>query len=175
MASLDSTQRLVQSVVQRRGLRQFVKFCIVGASSTAISGGIYTWLIYGVHLDRIVDGWLAGAPQMRQIAGELRLYVQLAALIAFLFAVTNGFIWNSKWTFRQRDAALRRVQYLKFVMVNVVGLVLNQIIVFIVTGALTAGRPQHEKGLAPLIAFAVATGIVVFWNFLANKYWTFRS
>jgi putative flippase GtrA len=62
-----------------------------------------------------------------------------------------------------------------FVLVNVVGLVLNQIILFVVNNLLTAGRPEAEKGWEPLIAFGIATGIVVFWNFLANKHWTFKT
>ena len=183
MASRESPQstaqsfaQRAQSVAQRQGVRQFVKFCIVGASSTAISFGISSWLIYFVHLDRLLHVWLTGRPPAPDVANPyLPLAVQLAALIGFLFAVTNGFVWNSRWTFRQNDPELRKVRYAKFVLVNAVGLVLNQTIVFVVYGMLVRGRPTTEKGLEPLIAMAVATVIVVFWNFLANKYWTFKS
>jgi putative flippase GtrA len=101
--------------------------------------------------------------------------VQVAAFIGFAFAVTNGYIWNSRWTFPRVDALRRHQQYVRFVLVNVVGLVLNQIILFVVNNLLTAGRPEAEKGWEPLIAFGIATGIVVFWNFLANKHWTFKT
>ena len=165
----------MKSVVERRGLRQFVKFCIVGASSTAISAGIFSWLVYFVHLDRVLHLWLAGWPSLQALADRHSVYLQVAALIGFLFAVTNGFYWNSLWTFRQTDPALRKIRYAKFVAANAVGLVLNQGILFIVNGMLVSGRPRPEKGLEPLIAFAVATCVVVFWNFLSNKYWTFKS
>ena len=89
--------------------------------------------------------------------------------------MTNGFFWNSRWTFRQNDPAQRKSQYAKFVLVNAIGLVLNQIILFVVNRALTAGSPANEKGWEPLIAFAIATSIVVFWNFTANKLWTFKE
>jgi len=176
MASRESPQSLVQSVVQRQGIRQFIKFCLVGLSSTAISFGIFSLLLYVVHLDRLLHTWITGTPPAPGVPSPyLPLAIQLAALVGFLFAVTNGFILNSRWTFRQNDPTRRKVQYAKFVLVNAIGLVLNQTILFVVNGMLVAGRPQGEKGLEPLIAMAVATGIVVFWNFLANKYWTFKS
>ena len=176
MINRESPASMMQSVAQRQGVRQFVKFCIVGASSTAISGGIFTWLVYFVHLDQILHVWLTGRAIAEGVPNPyLPLAMQLAALVGFLFAVTNGFIWNSRWTFRQNDPARRKIQYIKFVLVNAVGLVLNQVILFVVHRMLMAGRPATEKGLEPLVAFAAATAIVVFWNFLANKYWTFKS
>ena len=160
---------------QRPAIRQFVKFCIVGASSTLISMSIFSLLIYGLHLSEVLHNALADRPQWQRIVDEYRLHVQVAAFIAFLFAVTNGFFWNSRWTFRQTDAAKRKTQYAKFVLVNAIGLILNQIILFVVNRALTTGRGVNEKGWEPLIAFAIATSIVVFWNFSANKLWTFKE
>ncbi|MDF2439304.1 MAG: hypothetical protein JWN98_288 [Abditibacteriota bacterium] len=162
-------------LLQHAGFRQFIKFCIVGASSTLISLSIFSALIYGLQLSDVLYDALATRPQWQRIAAEYRLHVQVAALIAFLFSVTNGFFWNSRWTFRQNDPARRKSQYAKFVLVNAIGLVLNQIILFVVNRALTAGRAANEKGWEPLIAFAIATSIVVFWNFTANKLWTFKE
>jgi len=114
-------------------------------------------------------------PQLQHLVDRNRLYIQVAALVGFIFGVTNGFYWNTRWTFRQNDPARRKSQYIKFVLVNVVGLTLNQIILFTVTGLLTAGKTTTDKGWEPMIAFGVATGIVVFWNFFANKHWTYKS
>jgi putative flippase GtrA len=165
----------VQPFLQRPGIRQFVKFCIVGASSTLISMSIFSLLIYGLHLNTVLHNALAGQPALQALVDEYRLYIQLAAGIAFIFAVTNGYFWNSRWTFRQNDPARRKEQYGKFVAVNVIGLILNQIILFVVNRALTAGKVANEKGWEPLIAFGIATCIVVFWNFTANKLWTFKQ
>ena len=175
MASLEVPDRLPPGWLQRPGLRQFIKFCLVGLSSTLISAGLFSWFVYGIHLDRLLLAWLQRWPSLQHVADQFQLYIQVAALIAFAFAVTNGYFWNSRWTFRQTDREGERRRFVKFVLVNIVGLVLNQIIVFLVNAALTAGRPRGQKGLAPLIAFGVATCIVVFWNFLANKHWTFKS
>ena len=175
MTALDTIDGRLPGVLRRRGVRQFLKFCIVGASSTLISAGIFALLVYGVHLDRLLHNWLTAWPAVQQAADQYRLYIQLAALCGFLLAVSNGFFWNNRWTFRQSDVAGAQGRYFKFVAVNVVGLILNQVILFLATAALTAGKPAEEKGLAPMIAFMIATGIVVFWNFLANKLWTFKS
>ena len=38
-ASTDAPTNLVRTIAQRRGVRQFIKFCIVGLSSTLIDFG----------------------------------------------------------------------------------------------------------------------------------------
>jgi putative flippase GtrA len=140
------------SLLRRPGIQQFLKFCVVGASSTAISAVTYALLVYRSHVNP-----------------------QLAALAGFLLAVTNGFIWNNRWTFRNTSTEDPRVRYVKFVLVNAVGLVLNQAILYAVLRLLGGESTPAHQSFAPMIAFAVATGIVMFWNFLANKYWTFKS
>lgn len=167
----------VHTIVQHRGLRQFVKFCIVGFSSTVISMGIYSATVYYFHLDRMLHNALAGSPGLQSFADRNQVYIQVAAFFGFLFGVTNGFVWNSRWTFKESNPALRHAQYVKFVLVNIVGLILNQIILFTVMRILTMGQPvlhSEQKDLKPLLAFMIATGIVVFWNFFANRHWTFK-
>ncbi len=160
---------------RRAALHQFLRFCTVGASSTLITFAIFTLLIKGVHLDQSLHGALAAWPSVQDFVQRHRLHVQLAAFIGFLFGVTNGFIWNSRWTFPQNDATRRHAQKKQFLLVNVVGLILNQIILYTVNALLTAGRPERERGWEPLVAFAIATGLVLFWNFFANKHWTFKT
>lgn len=172
---MQVTHGLVQSVLQRQAFRQFVKFCIVGASSTVISTSIFSYLVYGAQLDVVLKNFLAPWPAFQAFCVANDVYLQVASLAGFVFAVTNGFFWNSRWTFRQTDPSLARVQYLRFVAVNIVGLTLNQTILFVVNRMLTVGKPAGYKGPEALFAFAVAVVIVVFWNFTANKLWTFKS
>jgi putative flippase GtrA len=163
---------MVQQIVQRRGLRQFVKFCIVGATSTIIDFGIYILLIEFVHLDRFV--------------GSLALARMLAASISFLFAVTNGFYWNNRWTFRHAETEGHAQRYGKFVFSNVIGLALNTTILGLVAHSVPAQVTNtfasylnlisfHPKDPAGLIGKICATAVVVFWNFTASKYWTFKT
>jgi putative flippase GtrA len=52
----------------------------------------------------------------------------------------------------------------RFGVVSVVGFILTGLIMAVLTGLLSAPY---------LPAQVVTTGIVLFWNFLANRFWTF--
>lgn len=148
MAQATST-RLLQSP----GTRQFVKFCIIGASSAIIDFAVSFFLIYQLHWH-----WI------------------LANVCSFIVAVTNGFIWNSRWTFRN-SAGSQQEQYFKFVAVNIVGLALNLLIqksiIMIYTGKFFAQGTPPKPQL--VVAKLSAIVLVAIWNFFANKKWTFKA
>ncbi|HVK04469.1 MAG TPA: GtrA family protein [Armatimonadaceae bacterium] len=158
-------------LLKRKGLRQFVKFCIVGLSSFTIDLGIL------LLLNKV-----------------LGLPLVFAATISFLIAVANGFYWNRRWTFRAHGGDPRK-QYPKFLLTNIVGWLLN---VSIMTLALIAAsqldlttvkEPPVEiiklialgQGKEVFSARAVtaakicATIVVTAWNFTAARFWTFRK
>lgn len=134
------------------GSKQFVKFCLIGASSAVIDVSI-----------------------ARQLIDRFGMYWLLANTLSFAVAVTNGYLWNSLWTFRGLGAAGRHTQYLKFVAVNLVGLGLNILIMGLMFLALTG----HLRGNPPKPVWWAAKGtaivLVAIWNFLANKRWTFAA
>jgi putative flippase GtrA len=150
-----------QTVLQRRGVRQFVKFCIVGASSTLIDFGIYLLLVEVLRIGQYLPG-----PVVTRT---------LAQSISFAFAVTNGFFWNNRWTFRAGDAAGAHARYVKFVTTNLIGLGLNLAILnavaHLLPDTLTLFHLHDPRGFVGKLC---ATAFVVFWNFTASKYWTFK-
>jgi putative flippase GtrA len=166
MSALEAPTGLLHSVAQRRGVRQFVKFCIVGASSTAIDFLVFFLLIEVVHLHQFT-----ASPDLARAT---------AVCCAFGVAVTNGFYWNNRWTFRAGETEGARSRYAKFVLTNLVGLALNLSITLLLARFAPApvvallGQFLH-KDPAAFFGKAVATLIVVFWNFTASKYWTFKS
>ena len=135
-----------------KGWEQFIKFCLIGASSALLDIGISRLL-----MDRAGMAWFP------------------ANTLSFLVAVTNGYLWNSLWTFRGIGADRRHTQYLKFVAVNTVGYGLNTLIMALMFLLLTG----HVGGTPPRSIWAVAKGtailLVAIWNFLANKRWTFSE
>jgi len=145
---------IVSRLLGRRVFRQFAKFCVVGVTSMALDVGIAYYLTYYVHLH-----WVT------------------AQVISFTIAVTNGFFWNSRWTFRGQNSDARHKQYVKFVLVNIIGLCLNvavmKLFFLVLTGRLIGQGtpdPTHWK-----IAKAIAVVLVSLWNFTANKLYTFRD
>ncbi len=147
-------QVLPADLAQRPAVRQFVKFCLIGLSSTIIDIVISSMLIYHWNFN-----------------------ATLAKSISFLFGVTNGFFWNSRWTFQGMGSGRRHEMYVKFVMVNIVGFCLNiflfKSVLFLFTGRFI-GQGKPDK-LHFIIATLVATGCVACWNFVANKLWTFKT
>ncbi|MDX1933617.1 MAG: GtrA family protein [Capsulimonadales bacterium] len=154
----------------RSGVKQLIKFCIVGASSSVIDFGLLNLLHFAA-----------------------RLPVAVAATISFLLAVCNGFYWNRRWTFRASDGDPLK-QYPKFVATNVIGWLLNLTIMslaLVVAGAMgwlheirtpaetirliVQGEGKNAFGpLALNTAKVVATVMVTAWNFSAAKLWTFK-
>ncbi|MFN3649979.1 MAG: GtrA family protein [Armatimonadota bacterium] len=173
MRSVEELPAPLQRALMKPELRQFVKFCIVGASSTLISLSIFSFLLYVVGLEQVLRRWLADSPALVYLIDAFDAHVQVAALVAFLVAVTNGFLLNSFWTFRMKGAGGARERYVKFVLVNVIGLVLNQGILFLANRLLTPLTKGHQ--FTPLLAFVIAAVMVVFWNFNANRLWTFKT
>jgi len=130
--------------------KRFIKFCIVGSSSMVIDLGLLTLLVELAHLSPYI-----------------------ARTISFCVAVTNGYYWNRRWTFADAPKKRIRHQYTQFVLVNIVGLAINLGVMRLGIGLMHLyfrGALPHFYYLPPTIA---AVAVSVFWNFLANKYWTF--
>ena len=143
------------AILRRNGTRQLVKFCFVGATSTAIDKGTL-WLL--LSTTPTTPWWVS-------------------ASVSSCLALTNGFVWNRLWTFRARSHGSMRAQYAMFVATNVVGLLLNlgltKLFLISLTGQLrhVGGNPKVIK---VLLASLAAVPCVTVWNFAASKYWTFR-
>jgi putative flippase GtrA len=119
---------------------QFVKFGIVGVSNTLLSLAVYAVLlkVFGV-------AYLA------------------ASALAFAVGTVNGFLWNSRWTFRDHVGdALTPVRWF---VVQGCGLAANEGLVFLFVDGV---------GLDKLVGQVCTTGIVTVCTFFANRAWTFR-
>lgn len=131
-------------------MTRFARFLTVGALGTFLDFGLLTVLK------------LIGLPTLP------------ANSISFSAGVVNNFTWNSRWTFSdRRNGRLRgRAQFVQFLLVSLVGLAINNAIVLLLEVPLGAWIGDAAWGYAP--AKVVATGVVVFWNYFANRNWTFR-
>ncbi len=95
----------------------------------------------------------------------------LANSVAFSAGLANNYTLNRLWTFADRKQANWRKQLGQYLLVSLAGLALNNAIVLSLEGvfdALLEGAP-----LGYLLAKVLATGVVVFWNYIANRNWTF--
>ncbi len=123
----------------------FFKFSVVGASGAVVDLSLLT-LLYKV----------------------LRVSLPVSVAIGFAAAVINNYTWNVLWTYGHQDHSdQHHVTLSKFLVVSVVGLMINEAIVNLMTALL------NESFW--LIGKLLAMGLVLFWNFTVNRLWTFRE
>lgn len=137
-----------------RWLRQMVKYGMVGALATTIDFA----LLNASH--HVLVGASGGA------ADHGKLILMIAAAIGYSSGTVTSYALNSRWTFRYDTRGKEARKLGQFAAVSLVGLSLTMLIIFILVD-----RLHLDKNAAK----AVAVAAVFFWNFSANKLWTFRK
>jgi len=92
-----------------------------------------------------------------------KLPLLVATTVSFLLAVSNNFILNKIWTFKNNSSNYRKL-FIKFLLVSIVGL--------LITNLSMLGQVL-VLGIWYIYAKLITSALVLAWNFLGNKYWTF--
>lgn len=140
MTASEFADRLSAAARRPASWWQLAKFGLVGGSGYVINLGVFALL-----------------------SGNLGLHHAIAAVGAFLVAVTSNFFWNRHWTFTAGDGHAG-FQAARFFTVSLAALLIN----LVVLEALVSGA-----SLGPLTAQAIAVAVAMPFNFLGNKLWTF--
>lgn len=178
----------INALAARLGLnplefKRFVKFAFVGAIGALVDFSTYNILLGPLGRLFSTETWGGAWLATRGLDNEqlLTLSTVAAGTISFILAILSNFVWNRYWTYPDsRSKALRR-QFLQFFVVNVSGILIRiPVIAFthrLFTNLLTQfhlATTQAER-LGSNLALALAVGIVMFWNFFANRYWTYND
>ena len=151
---------------KRQELVRFLKFCVVGTIGTALDFGLLN-LLYNV----------------------LGLHQVLSNVISVSTATVNNYTWSRYWVYPETKHQGGARKFLQFVVVSVIALGLNTAILwgtdrlFLGEGGLLGDLVAPVAGwlgvqhsvLSSNGAKVIATGIVLFWNFFANRMWTFSD
>lgn len=175
---MSVSESFIDRVIQRRGVRQFVKFCIVGGLSTVIDLGLHGLLMFkvtigGELLSHIVGQWSFHLFHPGVMPAEKDLYDWAFGILKILpvcLAIYNSFYWNRKWTFRVLGKEALHRQVVKFYTVALIGMVLNVVISTSVNNAVV-GHALASWAKGSIVAMVV----VSFWNFFGQKLWTFKK
>lgn len=91
----------------------------------------------------------------------------LSATFSFLTGLAVNYLIATRWVFEKNTAILRNkwMEFLIFLLIGLIGLALNNLILWFVTEKLC---------LYYLFSKVVAAGIVYLWNFFARKYILFN-
>lgn len=128
-------------------ITKFIKFGVVGASGMVVHGGVLYLL--------------------RDVAGINQFIANTAG---FVCAATTNYFLNRWWTFQSKDKQVG-VEYLKFFLVSIVGLGINNGTLWL-TGRLL---PAWNDDWRFYILWVIAVGVTTLWNFFGNMLFTFRK
>jgi len=133
---------------------QFAKFVIVGIANTAVDFGILNFLMTftGIYSGRSIF---------------------FLNSISFVISVIHSFFWNKFWTFKVVKTEATK-EFLQFLIVSTIGLLINGGIVYMITTWLKPLFGLNEIVWANA-AKAVATVISLIWNFLGYKFIVFKK
>lgn len=106
-----------------------------------------------------------------------------AKSLSFSIAVFNNFIWNRIWTYPESRQLPFTKQFGQYLLVSIVGLLINttifavadQSLIHFFENILPANFFLSSTVVGHNASVAIATIVVLFWNYFANRFWTFRS
>ncbi|MDR3574752.1 MAG: GtrA family protein [Anaerolineaceae bacterium] len=138
---------------------RFLRFMAVGIFGAVIDFGTFNLLTVLFHFPFII-----------------------AQAISFTLAVCSNFIWNRYWTYPDSRSKPIPRQLVQFFGVNIIGLLIRTLLInwldVVLRQASAAILPAGF--LSPEIvgnnaALATAIIVVMLWNFIVNRYWTYND
>jgi putative flippase GtrA len=136
---------------------RFLKFSFVGVTGTIVDFGVMNLMSLVFHLPLL---W--------------------AQAISFTIAVVNNFLWNRYWTYPDSRSKRPPQQLIQFVLINLAGILVRTPLISwlnnFILGALnnaTIRLPLENYVISQNAALAVSILLILFWNFFANRYWTY--
>jgi len=159
-------------------VERFIKFAIVGA--------------FGAVIDSVTL-FILQATVLVPLEPNKDLKVAIASTIAFLAAVLSNFTWNRYWTYPDSRSRSMRRQMAQFTTINLIGWLgrtiwistsyhwLGALLMPVLLPEIQIFRPGYvpsasaEAKLGTMAAWLVGVCVVMVWNFLANRYWTYND
>lgn len=126
----------------RNLIEQFMKFGVVGIVAFFIDYGVLMLLSQGFGVDAV-----------------------LSAGISFCVSVVFNYVASMRFVFTHRDDLSRSREFVIFIILSVIGLVINELVMLAGVAAL------GDSALMVTITKLVATAIVMVWNFFSRKKW----
>jgi putative flippase GtrA len=138
---------------------RFLKFAFVGVTGTIVDFGLMNLfsLVFGLPLI-----W--------------------AQALSFAIAVVNNFLWNRFWTYPDSRSKAAHFQLVQFALINVVGISVRTPLISWLDATILKvlsrrqlSLPLSDEVISQNVALAIAIGVVMLWNYFANRYWTYSD
>ncbi len=89
-----------------------------------------------------------------------KIHYLLSAAIAFILGLVTNYSLSIFWVFSKRTLSDKRMEFMIFTIIGIVGLGLNEVIIWFFT---------EIADFHYLISKIISTVVVFFWNFFARK------
>jgi putative flippase GtrA len=146
-------------ITSKRERKRFLKFSFVGITGTIIDFGI-------MNLLRLV----------------FDVPLVWAQAVSFVCAVINNFLWNRYWTYPESRSREVPKQLLQFFIISTIGILIRTPLVpwlddriMKILNAIDMSLPFKNMVISQNLALSASILIVTFWNYFANRYWTFNN
>ncbi len=165
--------------VSPKEAQRFMKFLVVGAFGFVVDFGGFN-LFHALH----IGPWVAAhlIPQTLVTAADYFSHNPevIEQALSFCAAVISNFLWNYFWLYPEARDANQAQKMTKFVIVSVAGLLIGgpiySVALFFAKGLVaTAGLASLSFNLAGNLALVCRVGVLLFWNFFVNRFWTYRD
>ncbi|MDB2158900.1 MULTISPECIES: GtrA family protein [Clostridium] len=90
----------------------------------------------------------------------LGMYYLISSAISFTVSVVFNYICSMKFVFTRRDDISKKKEFIVFLILSIVGLLINQAMMWIMVDKLL---------IYYMISKIIVTGIVMIWNFISRK------
>lgn len=162
-------------------VERFLKFSVVGVFGAVVDFGTVILLQATLF------------PPTNKVGQPVSLNVFIATTIAFIAAVISNFTWNRIWTYPDSRSRSMRRQLALFVFISIVGWLgrtiwislafhwLGEVFMPVLLPIIHIMRPTYipsysaEGKIGTLIAQLIGVVVVMFWNFYANRLWTYND
>ena len=146
-------------ITDKKERERFLKFSVVGFIGFFVDAGVF-------NLCRSV----------------FEIEPGIASAISFTVAVISNFLFNRFWTYPDSRSKPVSAQLGQFFIVNIIGLGIRTGVLLLILNPLYElfGSIQFDLPLSPVVlgdnlALIIVVGIVLFWNFFINRYWTYND
>lgn len=147
-------------ITNKKERERFLKFAVVGIIGAVIDFGTFNLLNEVFHVQALYS-----------------------SMVSFIAAIISNFLWNRYWTYPDSRGKSITSQMVQFIIVSVIGLairsllftpfekLINQVTFQVIPDSffLESTFIGYNLTLALLIL------IVMFWNFFANRFWTYND
>ena len=96
----------------------------------------------------------------------VRLHYLISATISFLAGLLVNYVISTQWIFRDSKIKNKKVEFILFGLIGVIGIILNNVIIYLFTDVV---------GLYYMLSKLVTAIIVYMWNFLGRRYFLFNA